>query len=166
MTSIEARTLPEQPNAELDALVLVLNEECTLLSRLHYRMTALRLLLLDGDPRFIQSAAEEVDVATGAVVQHEPRTMDALVGARAALKSESDRLIDIAVQAPESHRRVLVRLAREIEATSRGLATLRDAVQRQAESGQRAADSVLDLTTGESTSSGVTEPGHLFHGTI
>lgn len=165
MTSIDARILPEQSDPELDALVLVLNEESSLLSRLHYRMTLLRLLLLDGNPRFIQNAAEEVDDATAAVVRHEPRTLDALVRARAALNSESERLIDLAVEAPESHRRVLVRLAREIEATSRGLATLRDAVRRQAESGQRAADSVLDLTDG-ATPRGVPEPGHLFHGTI
>ena len=52
----EPLSTPRLAEPELDALVLVLHEELALLERLHFRLTALRLLLLDGNPRFIRAA--------------------------------------------------------------------------------------------------------------
>ncbi|MDW3179334.1 MAG: hypothetical protein R8J94_18205 [Acidimicrobiia bacterium] len=149
--------------ARLDALVLVLNEELSLLLHLHYRLTSLRLLLLDGNPRFIQLAASDVSDATVAVVDHEGRTIEAISAARVALGSDAPRIVDIAAIAPASHRKVLLRLTREIDVTSRALSVLREAVQRQSASGRQAVAEVLDLTDGDDAK-GARNPGHLFRG--
>lgn len=150
-------------DAHLDALVVVLNEELSLLVRLHYRLTALRLLLLDGNPRFIQLAANDVSDATVAVVDHEGRTIEAISAARVALGDEAPRIVDIAAAAPQSHRKVLLRLTREIDVTSRALSVLREAVQRQSASGRQAVAEVLDLTSGDDGDSSE-KSGHLFRG--
>lgn len=147
----------------LDALVLVLDEELSLLLQLHYRLTALRLLLLDGNARFIQLAASDVSDATVGVVDHEGRTIEAISAVRVALGSDALRIVEIAAIAPASHRKVLLRLTREIDLTSRALSVLREAVQRQSAAGRQAVAEVLDLTDGDDTR-GPRNPGHLFRG--
>jgi hypothetical protein len=150
-------------DADLDALVLVLNDELSLLVRLHFRLTALRLVLLDGNPRFIQLAAHDVSEATTSVVKHEDRTIDAISSARRSLGTDVVRVVDLAAAAPHSHRKVLLRLTREIDVTSRALSVLREAVQRQSAAGQQSVAEVLDLTNGPGHS-GVSPSGHLFRG--
>jgi len=147
----------------LDALVLALNKELSLLVHLHFRLTELRLLLLDGNPGFIQLAAQDVGEATNVIVSHESRTVAAIAAARSALRIDAELLVDIATQAPDSHRKVLLRLASEIDATSRALSVLREAVQRQSATGRQAVSNDLDLTNG-ATGSKTNQPGHLFRG--
>ena len=152
---------------ELDALVLVLNEELELLDRLNFRLTVLRVILLDGNPRFIQAAAHDVEVASVAAVAHEQRTMETIEGARRALGSTTQRVVDLALEAPDTHRKVLIRLTREIERTSRSLASLRDTVRRQSENGRSAMSAVLDLTDSTQANTGPEgRSGQLFRGVI
>lgn len=150
-------------DSDLDALVLVLNDELSLLVRLHYRLTSLRLLLLDGNPRFIQLAADDVSEATAAAVAHERPTMDAIATARTRLGTGVVGVVDLAAAAPHSHRKVLLRLTREIDSTSRALSVLREAVQRQSAAGQQAVTDVLDLTNNH-VGDDAPAPGHLFRG--
>ncbi len=150
-------------DTDLDTLVLVLNEELSLLVRLHFRLTELRLVLLDGNPRFIQLAADDVSAATTAVVAHERRTIDAIAAARSTLGADVVRVVDLAASAPPSHRKVLLRLTREIDTTSRGLSILREAVHRQSAAGRQAVADVLDLTNNPDGDDAPAS-GHLFRG--
>lgn len=159
--------LDVESTPELDALVLAMHDELALLDRLLFKLTVLRQLLLGGDARFVQWAAAEVDDATQAVLEHEPHTLAAIEAARHTLASTADRVADLAVLAPESHRRVLLRLSREIQTTSRALTAQRDAVRRQSTAGRQALDDVLDLTeTNERGDGHAREPGQLFRGVI
>ncbi len=142
---------------------MALNEELSLLVRLHYELTGLRLMLLDGNPRFIELAASDVNEATTGVVEHESQTIEAIASARQSLGSTAVRVVDIATAAPRSHRKVLLRLTREIDVTTRALSVLREAVQRQSVAGRQAVAEVLDLTN-EAPSSNSSAPGHLFRG--
>lgn len=157
---------PHDAEPELDALVLVLHEGVALLGRLHYRLTAMRLLLLDGNPRFIQSAAHDVDAATKGLIANEARTLEAISTARRAMGTASVRLIDIASEAPGSHRKVLLRISREIETTSRSIAVLRDTIRTQADGARRAVTDVLDLRTDPAVDGAATGPGHIFRGKL
>lgn len=167
MNADETLSTDRVSEPQLDALVLVLHEELALLGRLHYRLTALRLLLLDGNPHFIQAAAEDVETETKPLLEHEARTVGAIADARRALGSSSVRLVDLAVEAPESHRKVLLRISREMETASRSISVLRDAVRRQSDGARRALDDVLDLRSG-AIDNGIAAPapGHVFRGEL
>lgn len=163
--------LPHSPTAanadhpELDQLVVALDAELASLRLVHFRLSVLRLVLLDGNPSFIQAAAHDLEETARALLEHEPARDRVVATARSVLGMLDGRLIDLAAAAPVSHQAVLHRLASELDVTSRSIAVLRDAVRRLAEDGRRAVLDILDLTDGvqqESTNAGA--PGQVFVG--
>jgi len=128
-------------------LVLILDREISALRHLHYRMTLLRLTLLDGTSSFVQLAADEAETATAEVVD--------LDGAREAACSASATLLGLPASttltslvdhAPDSHLAVLRRLLTDLAHLSRAIAVLRDSTRGLAEEGRRGVLDMLDLT--------------------
>ena len=153
-----------QDNApELDELVVTLDGELTSLRGIHFRLAVLRLVLLDGDPDFIQSAAHDDERATRELLDSEPERDRVVSAARNSSRMPGVRFADFVRSAPESHRMVLQRLTRELETNSRAITTLRDAVRRLSEDGRRAVAGALDLTEPEQ---GQARTGQVFVGDI
>ena len=143
----------------LDSLVLILDREIAALRLLHYRMSVLRLMLLDGNTSFVQRAADETEAATAAVVEFDvPREQARSGSAKALGLSPSAELLDIVDAAPDSHEAVLRRLATDLAHLSRGIAVLRDAIRSLAEEGRRGVLSLLDLTDPAPSSSPFATP--------
>lgn len=166
--NLDPSTPDEQAiSPELDALILAVDEELTLLNTLHFRLAVLRLVLVNGNPYFIRSAASDVAAATQGILEHEAVTASCLADVRALLGLTTERLAVVASHAPETHRRVLVRLSGELEWTSRSIEALRDAVRRQCEDGRRTVLDVLDLTESQPSDQNTEAPtGQLFRGQL
>jgi len=153
-----------QDNApELDALIVTLDGELTSLRDIHFRLALLRLVLLDGDPEFIQNAARDVERATRNLLDSEPERDRVVTAARNSSGMAGARFADFVRSAPQSHRNVLHRLTRELETNSRAITALRDAVRRLSEDGRRAVAGALDLTEPEQ---GEPRTGQVFVGEI
>lgn len=131
----------------LDALVLAIDQENSALRELEYRLNALRLALIDGNPEFVARAADEADrAAIDAAARGGPReTVLARVVADLGLPS-STPLASVPEHAPDGHRALLDRLVDEMVRRIRAIRTQRDAVKALAGNGQRSLSRVLDLS--------------------
>ncbi len=132
----------------LDALALALDQENSALLELEYRLNGLRLALIDGNPEFVQRAADDAGrAATAAAALGGPR--------EAALRQTvtdlglpaSTAIVTIPEAAPEGHRGLLTRLLRDLVGRTRAIRTQRDAISALADSAQRSIARIVDLNT-------------------
>lgn len=128
---------------ELDALVLTLHGDLAALRTVEYRLSVLRLMLLDGNAPFIQNAAHDVEHATAAMLEAATTHDRVIEAGLRCLDTTETQLSAAVIYAPASHRAVLVRITGDLAATTRRVEALRDTVRRLSEDGRR---TVLDLT--------------------
>ena len=140
----------------LDALALALDHENSALLELEYRLNGLRLALIDGNPEFVQRAANDADgAATAAAALGEPREVVLRQVVTELGLDPTTMISTIPEVAPEGHRELLGRLLRELLDRTRAIRTQRDAISSLADNGQRSLSRIVDLNTTPPTGSSV-----------
>lgn len=149
-----------------DNLVVLLDRELAALRKLDFRLTSLRLLLIEGTAEFIHSAVADVERCTATSTRCHQERVELMQ--RLPIEGKIPReLPELIALSPETHLPVLQRLSMEIDSTARRIQVTRDAVKRSAETARQSSESLIDLTSETATpGDAYGRRSHLFMGDL
>jgi hypothetical protein len=131
----------------MEALARLLGRERLLVELLVFKLVELRQLLLAGETRFLDWAAEEVERATSSVRLTEIERSVLVAGLGEARGLDEPTLTELVADAPEPWRTLLADDHQALRASAAEVAELLQATRRLAEAGARSiADSLGTLT--------------------